>query len=299
MEPITIAAVIPAYNEQRTIGSVVLKAKLHVDEVWVVDDGSTDDTAVLAEMAGARLIRMPENCGKAEALMAGLRIVAEKGFDAVVMLDADGQHDPRSIPELLRPVLEGQADLVIGSRFIEGRKDIPRYRRAGQTILNKTTSFGAKVHITDTQSGYRALSRRAMGNLQFESEGYSIESAMITYMAEKGMRMGEVPIQAVYDVPAGHKKSPLPHGMGVLNAAVGFIGYRRPLLFFGVPGFVMALFGFVFGLLAMSGDFVFGWGWLFQSIASMMLTIIGIMLMIAGLTLNSLVALMRSGRVRI
>ncbi|MEM0449116.1 MAG: glycosyltransferase family 2 protein [Methanomassiliicoccales archaeon] len=296
---IRTVAVIPAYNEQKTIGSIVLKAKLNVDEVLVVDDGSVDDTALLAEMAGAKVLRMPHNSGKAEALMSGLRYVAGNGFEAVVMLDGDGQHDPSAIPDLIKPILEGSADLIIGSRFLNGGDGIPRYRKLGQTILNKTTSFGAKVKVTDTQSGFRALSRNAMRHLDFEADGYGIESAMITYMAERGLRIAEVPINADYEVPNGHKKKPLPHGMGVLNAAVGLIGYRRPLLLFGVPGFFMALMGMIFGLLAMNGVFVFGWGWLFQSVGAMMFVIVGLMLMIAGLTLNSLVALMRSCRNKI
>jgi len=292
------AAVIPAYNEEKTIGSIVLKAKVSVDEVLVVDDGSSDDTALLAEMAGAQVVRLPQNSGKSVALMTGLGKASSNGFDAVVMLDADGQHNPQQIPDLLQPIAEGNADLVIGSRFLEGGNGngLPRYRKAGQTVLNKTTSFGAKTKVTDSQSGFRAISKKGLRNLDFDSDGYGVESAMITYFAERGLKITEVPIKVEYDVPNGHKKSPVPHGMGVLNATVGLIGYRRPLLFFGVPGFILFILGMVLGLITYQESYLFGWGWFFQSMSAVTLVIVGLMLMIGGLTLNSLVALMRSAR---
>jgi glycosyltransferase involved in cell wall biosynthesis len=294
-----VAAIIPAYNEEKTIGSVVLKTKASVDEVLVVDDGSIDDTALLAESAGATVLKMPQNSGKAAALLSGLDVFVNNGVDAVVLLDADGQHDPRQIPQLLQPILDNEADLVIGSRFLEGGKGIPHHRKVGQTILNKTTSFGAGIKITDSQSGFRALSRKALQNLDFDSQGYDIETDMIGCFADRGLRIAEVPIAVEYDVPNGHKKAALPHGMGVLNAAVGLIGYRRPLLLFGVPGFMLFMMGMLLGLLSISHNYILGWGWFFESMTAVTLVIIGIILIIGGLTLNSLVALMRSSRTRI
>jgi glycosyltransferase involved in cell wall biosynthesis len=294
-----IAAIIPAYNEEKTIGSVVLRTKALVDEVLVVDDGSKDDTSLLAESAGATVLKMPYNSGKAAALLYGLDVLAEDGFDAVVMLDADGQHNPKQIPQLLRPILDDKADMVIGSRFMEGTKGIPRYRKVGQTVLNKATSFGAGIRITDSQSGFRALSKRALQNLDFQSQGYNIETDMIGHFVDRGVRITEVPIETEYNVPNGHKKAPLPHGMGVLNAAVGLIGYRRPLLFFGIPGLVLFITGMILGLLSLSQNYIFGWGWFFQSMTAVTLTMIGVVLVIGGLTLNSLVALMHSTRTRV
>lgn len=169
----------------------------------------------------------------------------------------------------------------------------------GQTVLNKATSFGAGIRITDSQSGFRALSKKALHNLDFQSQGYNIETDMIGYFVDRGVRITEVPIETEYKVPNGHKKAPLPHGMGVLNAAVGLIGYRRPLLFFGVPGLMLFIAGIALGLLSLSQTYIFGWGWLFQSMTAVTLTMIGVVLVIGGLTLNSLVALMHSTRTRV
>ena len=223
-----LVAVIPAYNEGLVIGSVALQTKQHVDRVIVVDDGSTDRTAAIARFAGADVIRFETNGGKAKAMMAGFARARELGSGAVVMLDGDGQHDPNEIPVVAAPVLEGVADLVIGSRFLETKAKIPAYRRAGQTVLNGFTNLSVDggFSTTDSQSGFRALSHRALENLTFASDGYNIESDMIAHFAPLNLRMAEVPISVTYDVPHKHKKNPVSHGLGVLTRIVGRIGRR-------------------------------------------------------------------------
>ncbi len=229
--PGAFAVVAPAYNEALVIGSVVLLAKKHTDRVIVVDDGSTDRTAETARLAGADVIRMPQNGGKAKAMMAGFARARELGYEAVVMLDGDGQHDPEEIPIVAAPVLAGVADLVIGSRFLEARAEIPAYRRAGQIVLNGFTNLSVDggFAMTDSQSGFRALSRRALENLTFASDGYNIESDMIAHVAPLDLRITEVPISVTYDVPHKHKKNPVSHGFGVLARILGLIGSRRIL----------------------------------------------------------------------
>jgi glycosyltransferase involved in cell wall biosynthesis len=286
------AALIPAYNEEVSIGSVVLRSLKHVNEVFVVDDGSTDKTATVAELAGAHVIKVSINSGKANAVKVGFKFIRANGYDAAVMLDADGQHNPDEIGRLLAPVLEDKADMVIGSRFLN-KDAIPGYRKVGQSILNRATNFGAKEAHTDSQSGFRALNGKALDNMDFPSEGYNIESDMIMHFTSLGLRIEEVPITVKYDVPNKHKKNPVTHGMGVLNSVIGFIGYRRPLLLFGVPGFIMFVTGIMLGLFSLQGDYLFGWGWLFQSMAAVLLVITGLMLGIAGLTMNSLVVMMK------
>ncbi len=121
-----ILALIPAYDEDRFIASVVLKARRFVDEVIVIDDGSMDETAALAEAAGASVIRQSCNQGKAAALNAGLAEARQRGARAVVLLDGDGQHNPADIPALLQPILDGKADMVVGSRFLGLPSNTPR-----------------------------------------------------------------------------------------------------------------------------------------------------------------------------
>ena len=202
-----------------------------------------DRTSEVAKMAGAEVIRLDANTGKAYALLLGLRHAHNMGCTAAVMLDADGQHDPREIPRVAGLVMEGKADLVIGSRFLRKNNGIPRYRQVGQKTLDLFTNIGAKSKVTDSQSGFRAISCKALENLDFRSDGYNVESDMINHFSKLGLTIQEVPISVKYDVPNKHKKNPVSHGVGVLTQLVNLIGYRRPLLLFGIPGFAFVISG--------------------------------------------------------
>ncbi len=232
-----VAAVIPAYNEAAMIGRVVAGTRRHVDRVMVIDDGSTDGTARRAARAGAEVIALPANRGKAAAVMAGFSGAIARGYDVVVMLDGDGQHLPEEIPRVLAPVLAGSADLVIGSRFLDVRSAIPAYRVVGQKALNLATAIGAGVFLTDTQSGFRALGPGALSRLDFASTGYGLESEMIAHYAACGLSITEVPVGCSYDGPNLHKKHPLLHGLEIVNAMArtAVVRQRRALGVAGVP----------------------------------------------------------------
>jgi glycosyltransferase involved in cell wall biosynthesis len=287
-----VVTIIPAFNEELSIGSVVLGAKEFSNQVLVVDDGSRDRTAALAAMAGAEVIRLPANTGKANALMTGFRQASLTGFDAFVTLDADGQHDPRDIGRVVTPVLEGKADLVIGSRFLDGKGGIPPHRKAGQKVLNGLTNFACERKITDSQSGFRALSRRAVHNMDFESERYNVESDMIYHFLGRGLCVREVPISANYEVPNGHKENPIVHGVAVMGRIIMLISQSRPLLLLGVPGFLMMLLGIIFGGLSFLEVTFFEWGWLFQTLLGVFLFTVGLVMCIAAMVLNSILDLM-------
>ena len=189
--------------------------------------------------------------------MAGLAAALARGYGAVVMLDADGQHLPAEIPGVLAPVLAGEADLVIGSRFLEVRSEIPRYRVLGQKTLNLFTALGAGVSLTDTQSGFRALGPAALARLDFASTGYSLESDMIAHFADCDLRIVEVPISCRYDIPNGHKKNPVLHGLEITNTMFHAIlnRQRRTLRFIGIPLVLTgSMFGFVPALMLPAGS---------------------------------------------
>lgn len=151
-----ITAIIPALNEEISIGTVVLKTKKYADHVIVVDDGSTDDTAEVARIAGAYVIKHSKNRGKGWALETGFDEARKNGTKIIVTIDADGQHDPSEIPKVIGPIISREADMVIGSRYLNGNS-IPIYRRIGQRILDRTTNINSGINITDTQSGFRAF----------------------------------------------------------------------------------------------------------------------------------------------
>lgn len=242
-----IVALVPAYNEEAVIAEVVAETLEQVSAVIVVDDGSTDATADLARAAGGEVVRLERNRGKAGAVMAGFAAALARGYEVVVMLDADGQHLPGEVPQVLAPVLAGEADLVVGSRFLETKSEIPRYRVLGQKTLNLFTALGAGVTLTDTQSGFRALGPAALARLDFASDGYSLESDMIAHFAACDLRIAEVPISCRYDVPNMHKKNAVLHGIEIVRAMSSAIVVRQRRAF-GLVGVPLVVTGSLFGV---------------------------------------------------
>ena len=291
-----VVAVIPAYNEELSIGTVVVHTRQYVDAVIVVDDGSTDATSLIANAAGADVITFPGNRGKAAALLEGFARARDLDPDAVVMLDSDGQHNPAEIPAILKPVLDGTADLVIGSRFLMPGSTIPRYRQLGQKTLDIATAMSSGFATTDSQSGFRAVGRKGLANLTFTSEGYNIESDMITHFLQQGLTITEVPITVKYDVPNRHKKHPLSHGLDILSHIIGVVGYRRPLISFGIPGFILALIGMGASLFTVTKYVTGGPLHTVMLIGGITSLILGLLLMTTGLILNSLVQVVKVGK---
>lgn len=241
-----VVAIIPAFNEERFIASVVINTLQYAGRVIVVDDGSSDQTAMLAHMAGADVIRCTVNGGKGQALNAGFLRARELAPNAVVTLDGDAQHDPAEIPNLVYPILAGDADVVIGSRFLQTRSYIPRWRQFGQHTLTIVTNRASGMAMSDSQSGYRAFSVDALASLYFETPGLAMESEMQFLLRRSSLRVAEVPISVQYR--DGNKRNPVLHGIAVIDAIFTLIARRRPLVFFGLPGTVVMVFGLVVGV---------------------------------------------------
>lgn len=207
--------IIPAFNEQAAIGDVVRKSLQYADDVLVVDDGSADDTSQIASDAGASVLRHPTNFGKGVSLRDAFKKV--DGYDIVVTIDGDGQHNPDEIPVLIKPIEENEADFVNGSRYINGfDENTPAYRRVGQRVLDIATNVTAGTSVTDSQSGFRAFSGKTINCYKFRDPGFGIESEMIADAAENNLRILEVPITVKYDVENSSTKGPVTHGVGVL-----------------------------------------------------------------------------------
>jgi glycosyltransferase involved in cell wall biosynthesis len=281
----TLAA-IAAYNEEVAIGSVVLGCMRHADEVLVVDDGSEDRTAEIAKMAGAAVLRHAGNAGKGVAIQTALDYARTNGFGAMVLLDGDGQHDPAEIPQLLAPVLDGEADLAIGVRK-RSTSRMPVYRRFGQRVLDILTAYGSLDALTDSQSGFRALSRTAIHTLQLEERSFGIESEMLIDAKEKHLRVAEVPIRARYDVE-GSTKGPLSHGLGVVDRLLRIIAVRHPLLFFVVPGLIMFLAGLWMGYDTLDTYNVGRFFAIGKALLTIIFLMLGALAVFAGLILNTM-----------
>lgn len=158
---------IPAHNESSRIGEVVRGTRRHVDEVVVVDDGSNDDTSHIAVTEGATVIRLPINLGYGAALQTGYIYAARHGFDALVQLDADGQHDPTEIKKILAPVLDGSCDLVLGSRFMgEGEWKGTVVRRVGMKFFSILVKLLTGQTVTDPTTGFQSMNREVIERLR-------------------------------------------------------------------------------------------------------------------------------------
>ena len=282
---VRVLAGIAAYNEARYVGSIVLQARQYVDEVIVVDDGSTDNTARVAELAGATVIRHTENRGKGAAIQSILTEAKKRNPDTLVLLDADAQHNPNEIPILIKPISEG-FDLVIGSREAQNDKT-PRYRRIGKKVISRSTRLASKANIFDSESGFRALSPKAINELELKEKGFAIESEMITRAADKNLKITEVPISNIY-TKDGSTLNPIRHGIDVLSRIIAMISQRRPLFFFGLAGGILLAAGLVIGFKVLhiattTGQLAIG-----STILTTLFIIAGMLSIFTGIILNAL-----------
>jgi len=289
-----ICAILPAYNEELAIGSVIVRSKEFVDNIIVVDDGSTDGTAEIATLAGATVLRHVKNLGKGAALRTGF--AAADGADIIVMLDADGQHEPTYIPALVKPILDGEADIVNGSRYLDGNNlGTPLYRRFGQIILDKAVHINSGIKVTDSQSGFRAFASWTKSAFRFDTDGMAIESEMLDDAARAGLRIKEVKIGVRYDVRK-RGANPISHGLTVLVNVLHHIELRRPLFYFTIPGILFAAIGIGMGLeflmtFQKGGNLNFG-----PTLLMILLTLLGSFLALTGIILHSISRLLSEFR---
>ncbi len=220
---------IPAYNEVETVGSVVLGASKHADEVLVYDDGSRDGTGEIAEEAGATVQSTEYNSGKGAGIQYIIEYAQKTDADYLILLDADGQHDPSEIPQVLEPLSIEDADLVIGSRFLNSKEEIPTYRRVGQRLYDLATFLGTGNALTDSASGYRALNRTAIENIDLEATGVGAESEMLKH---DNIRVSEVPVSAIYDVPHPHTEVAVSNWFRAIKTMLRLIYDRNPFFFY-------------------------------------------------------------------
>ncbi|MBM5789754.1 glycosyltransferase family 2 protein [Candidatus Parcubacteria bacterium] len=189
-------AVIPAYNEASTLAGVLESTRGFVDGCVVVDDGSTDRTAEIARAQGAVVVCHATNRGLGAAIGTGFEKARRLGADVVVTLDADGQHDPSQIPALLAAIEKG-ADVVIGSRMLE-RSGMPWYRVLANTLGNIATLVLFGAWVSDSQSGFRAFSAYALGQIEIVTNRMEVSSELIAEAKRHRLVLVEVPVKAIY-----------------------------------------------------------------------------------------------------
>jgi glycosyltransferase involved in cell wall biosynthesis len=193
----SIAAVIPAYREEKHIGDVVRRTRQQLDDVLAVDDGSDDQTAARAREAGAEVIVHPQNRGKGESIKTGLRHWLDRQFDYVVILDADGQHLPEEIDRFVNAASTLDAQLFIGTRMND-LSGMPLLRRIVNRYMSKRISRVCGQKIPDTQCGFRMLHRQLVPDVLGGADRFDYETEMLIFASRKGYRIESVPISTVY-----------------------------------------------------------------------------------------------------
>ena len=211
-----VIIVIPAYNEAHSIGDVIRKTRELTTLVIVVDDGSNDGTSEVCRSMNVKVIRNSRRMGKGIALKRGLIEAIRYDPDIVVTLDADGQHDPFDVPKLLEPILNSEADIVIGSRYFEAAmRELPRKRRIGLSIINRLNTLLTRTSVKDSQSGFRAYDKSVIEKIVgYTATGYGVETEQLALADSYGFRIVEVPVKIKYDgLKKTSNKNSYLHGM--------------------------------------------------------------------------------------
>ena len=239
-------ACIPAFNEEKPIVDVIKKSLKYVDQVIVCDDGSSDLTAEQAKIAGAVVIKHEKNMGKGHAMKSLFKYAKDIDADVIVTIDGDGQFLPEQIETLLQPILENSYDVVIGNRFSDD-EEMPSYRKIGNKMLDRITKLAADLPFSDTQSGFRSYSKKAIQSIDFSTSGFGVDSEILIDAVDKGLRITETKVTVLYDTGLKTStKDPISHSMSVIASLLESIAIHHPLKYLGIPGIILLLIGLGF-----------------------------------------------------
>ena len=283
-------ACIPAFNEENPITDVIKKSLNYVDKVVVCDDGSVDLTSERAKNAGAVILKHEKNSGKGAAMKSLFQYAKDVDADIVATIDGDGQFLPEQMQSLIDPILENNYDLVIGNRFAND-KEMPSYRKAGNKMLDKMTKMAADLPFSDTQSGFRSYSKKAIELINFSTNGFGVDSEILIDAANKGLKIAEKDVTVLYNT--GEKtstKDPVSHSMSVVASLLESVAIRHPLKYLGIPGMILLIIGFGFATYAISifnqtGNFS-----LPSIVVAMSSLIIGLIMLLMSVVLYSISA---------
>jgi len=283
---------IPAFNEEKNIASIIMKLKKIADHIIVCNDGSTDMTEEISKELNVVVINHSRNMGYGSAIRSIFLKAKELQADILVTFDADGQHRVVDVQNVTKPIIDDKADIVIGSRFLENKSDIPEYRKFGIKIITKITNSSLKEKLTDSQSGFRAYSKNVLKDITPSESGMGVSTEILIKASNAGHKIAEVPITIMYG-PDTSTHNPVSHGTSVLFSSIKFTSIEHPLKFYGIPAIIFLGIGFVFML------------WTFQTYAveKEIITnialigigslVIGIVFLLTAILLYSLVSVVR------
>jgi len=245
----------------------------------------------IAERLGAEVVRHEHRLGYGAALQSLFRRARELGADVLVTLDGDGQHDPDEIKAVVGPILNGEADIVVGSRFLGEDNEVPFYRRLGIKAITRLTGRASGNSFSDAQSGFRAYSKKAIEGLKLNENGMGASAEILLQAEKQKFDVLEVPVNCRYRGLETSKHSPLTHGASVIMSIIRLMVEEKPLILLGIPGAISLLIGMFFGV------------WMLQiyavehqiptnmALASMAFILIGMFVVFTGITLYAITRL--------
>ena len=286
---------IPAYDEEKNIAPLILNLKKQGYEVLVCDDASNDQTCELSEQLGAIVIKHEKNRGYGGAIQSLFNKAREIKPDVLVTFDGDGQHNFRDIENLIKPIIESDSDLVIGSRFLDKKSHIPKYREVGIKTITKLTQISHNVNVTDSQSGFRAYSLKTLETIFPSEESMGISTEILIKAVEQNLKISEIPIVVSYEGKTS-THNPTSHGLTVIGTTLKFLSIKHPLIFYGIPGLVFLTIGLIFTVWTLTN---FSETRAIQTnlaLISLGSIILGVLLLLTSILLFSLISVVRENR---
>ena len=287
---------IPAFNEEKNIAVVIIQLKKIVDKIIVCNDGSTDLTSKIAEELGVIVINHEKNLGYGAAIRSIFLKSKDLDGDILVTFDADGQHRVDDINKVINPIINGKSDLVIGSRFLdESEKEVPRYRKVGIKVITKITNATIKKQLTDSQSGFRAYSKKVLTELNPSDAGMGISTEILIKASSKNFRISEVPIKITYSGDTS-THNPISQGSSVIISTIKYTSIEHPLKFYGIPSLIFFIVGLSFTYAATQYYAEIGRLNTNLTIVAAGTVLIAVVLLITGILLYSLISVVREKR---
>ena len=283
---------IPAYNEEKNIAAILVKLKKISQDIIVCDDGSNDLTAEIAKKLGAIVISHERNLGYGAGIRTIFLKAKEIKADVLVTFDADGQHRIDDIYSVIEPIKNDEADIVIGSRFLNDENKVPKYREIGIKTITLITNSSIGEKLSDSQSGFRAYNNKVLENITPSESGMGVSTEILIKASKNKFRMKEVPIIISYEGETS-THNPVSHGASVILSTIKFTSIEHPLKFYGISGIFFLGLGLSFlfwtiQLFAESGRIVTN-----ISLIGIGGIVVGIVLLVTATILYSIISVVR------
>ena len=291
-----IAIGLPAFNESKNIASIIAQLKKKYSLIIVCDDGSSDLTSEISEEMGAIVVRHKTNLGYGAAIRSLFLKASELNCDILVTFDSDGQHKISDIENVIKPIQNKEANIVIGSRFlgnVEG--NLPRYRKLGIKAITNLVNLSAENKITDSQSGFRGYDKIILDQIIPSDSGMGVSTEILIKANKLNLKIVEIPITILYDQEISSQQT-LSHGTSVILSTMKFISIEHPLKFYGIPGILFLTLGLFFIVWTIQEFTISGYIITNISIIAVGSIILGSILTMTSILLYSVISVVREKR---